>query len=187
METKTLHIIQKLAKLGKVLSKIVAICCIVGAAGCLVGIISLSLGDFEAVKIGGVTIHSMIEKSAETSIGTVHASMAVGLILCTAEAVMAKLAQRYFQNELAAGTPFTFDGASQMLRLGISIICIYIGALIAADISYAIVNHNFLDVADMRLDDYNQVGTGIAFIVTSLLCKYGAEKEAGNKELKEII
>lgn len=181
METKTLHIIQKLAKIGKVLSKIVAICCIVGAVGCLVGIASLSLGDFEAIKIGGVTIHSIIGKSAETSIGTVQASIAVGLILCTAEAVIAKLAQSYFQNELAAGTPFTFDGARQMLRLGISIIGISIGALIAADISYVIVNHCFADVADLHLDNSNQVGLGIAFIITSLLCKLGAERDVANE------
>lgn len=181
METKTLHIIQKLAKVGKVLSKIIAICCIVGAVGCLVGIISLSLGDFESLKIGGVTIHSIIEKSTEMSIGTVYASMAVGLILCTAEAVMAKMAQRYFQNEITAGTPFTIDGAKEMLRLGIYIIGISLGALIAADISYAIVNHYSLDVADMHLDVFNQVGIGIAFIITSLLCKLGAERNIVNE------
>lgn len=156
METKTLHIIQKFAKLGKVLCKIVTICCIVGAVGCLIGIISLSLGDFEAVKIGGVTIHSIIEKSAETGIGTMYASMVAGIILCTSEAVMAWLTQRYFQNEIAAGTPFTFNGAKEMLRLGIYIISISIGTLIAAEISYAIVNHYFLDVADIHLDDFNQ-------------------------------
>ena len=180
MNTKTLHIIQKLAKIGKVLSKIVAICCIVGAVGCFAGIISVSVSNFETIKIGGVTIHSMIEKSADISIGTMYASMVAGLILCTGEAVIAKLAEKYFKNELAAGTPFTFSGAKEMLRLGIYIISISIGALIAADISYAVMNHCFSDVADMHLDDCSQVGMGIAFILVSLLCKYGAERVAEN-------
>ena len=56
----TLKVIQSLSKIGKILSRIVFVCCIVGFCGCIVGIISLSLGA-ETFKLGGVTIHSMIE------------------------------------------------------------------------------------------------------------------------------
>lgn len=176
METKTRHTIQTLAKVGKVLSKIVSICCIVGAVGCIVGILSLAFGEFEARKIGGITIHSIIERSA--SIGTMYAEMTVGLIFCIGEAVIAKLAATYFQNEIAAGTPFTLSGAKELLRLGICTICISVGAWIGAEIAYTIITNCFSKVADMQLDGFSQVGTGIAMLLASLLCKYGAEKNA---------
>ena len=74
MESKTLKTIQVFSKIGKVLSKIIFICSIVGACGCLVGIISLAVGMTESLELGGVTIHAMIEKSAEMSIGTMIAA-----------------------------------------------------------------------------------------------------------------
>lgn len=177
METKTLRIIQKLAAVGKVLSKIIAVCCIIGIIGCLIGIVSISTLGLDTFKIGGVTIHSMIEESAEMSFGTLYAYMTVGLILCIGECIIAKKAEKYFRNELTAGTPFTFDGAKEMLRLGIYIIAISVGALIAANISYSIMDHWLSDVAEIHLDAFGQAGTGLAFIIASLLCKFGAEKE----------
>lgn len=68
METKTLRIIQKLTKVGTILSRIIAICCIIGAIGCIVGIVSIAALDLDTFKIGGVTIHSIIEKSAERNV-----------------------------------------------------------------------------------------------------------------------
>ena len=88
---KTLGVIQKLAKLGKILSKIVFIFCLVGGICCAVGIISLQFIP-ESFKLGGVTIQSMVERDAGISLGTSYASMAAGLILCVGEAVLAKLA-----------------------------------------------------------------------------------------------
>lgn len=49
---KTLITIQTLAKIGKILSKIIFICCIVGFCGCIVGIVSLAIGA-ESLKLGG--------------------------------------------------------------------------------------------------------------------------------------
>ena len=82
----TLKTIQTLAKIGKVFSKIIFVCCIVGFCGCIVGIVSLALGA-ETFKLGGVTIHSMIENEAGLNLPTLYASMAVGLRFCAAEAV----------------------------------------------------------------------------------------------------
>ena len=178
MNTKTLGALQKLSKIGKILSKIVAICCIIGAIGCLVGIVSLLTTGIVEYSIDGITLHGLIENSAKTGTGTLYAVMIVGLILCIGEAVIAKLAEKYFKNELTAGTPFTFGGAEEMMRLGICIIGISFGTAIAVPIAYAIINHYFANVTEMDLNGAVQIGTGIAFILVSLLCKYGAEKDA---------
>ena len=61
---KALATIQKIAKAGRILSKIVFICSIVGAAGCLIGLITMPLIP-EGLRIGGLSIHGFIEKNAK--------------------------------------------------------------------------------------------------------------------------
>lgn len=171
---KTLKTIQTLSKIGKIISKIIFIFCLIGGIGCFVGIISLAVIP-DGFKLGGVTIHSMIKKNAEISIGTCYAAMAVGIVLCAGEAVLCKLAEKYFKNELAAGTPFTFDGAKELMLLGICTICIPIGTAVISGIVYGIMSSIFSGVADYSFSNTTSVGLGVMFIVISLLCRYGAE------------
>ncbi len=175
---KTLDTIQKLSKLGKILSKIVFVICLVGGILCAVGLIS-TLCLPESLKVGGVTIRSMIEKSAETSKGTMYASLVTGILLCVGEAALAKVAETYFRNELAAGTPFTFDGARALLRLGICAICIPLGTRIAAEIVYRIMARVLQDVAELQLENTVSLGLGIMMIIGGLLCRHGAELARG--------
>ena len=184
---KTLQNIQTLSKVGKILCKIVFIFCLVGGIGCAVGIVSLALLP-DQLQIGGVTIHNMVEKNAEVSLGTCYAAMAAGIVLCTGEAVLCKIAGRYFKNELAAGTPFTFDGAREMIRLGICTICIPIGTQIIASIVHAVFRVTMADVQPIELSAFSSgsISLGFMFIVSALLCRHGAEisekKEQGEKE-----
>lgn len=171
---KTLKTIQTLSKIGKIISKIIFIFCLIGGIGCIVGIIGLALIP-DGLRIGGVTIHSMIEKNAEISMGTCYAAMAVGVVLCAGEAVLCKLAEKYFKNELAAGTPFTFDGAKELMRLGICTICIPIGTAVISGIVYGIMSSIFSGVEDYNISNITSVGLGVMFIVMSLFCRYGAE------------
>lgn len=171
---KTLNTIQKLSKIGKVLSKIVFIFCIVGFCGCIVGILSMALGA-PTLKNGGVTLESMLNTEADVTIGTVYAAMATGMILCAGEAVLAQFAEHYFKRELADGTPFSFGGAKEMQRLGILTICIPIGTQIVAEIVYAVMEQTMRGVAPLRLDNAGSIALGVMFLVVSLICKYGAE------------
>ena len=174
---KTLKTIQTLCKIGKVISKVIYILCLVGGIGCAVGIICTALIP-DSIKIGGVTVHGLIESSAEVSMGAIYTAMAVGMIFCAGEAVLCKFAERYFRNELAAGTPFTLDGAKEMIRLGILTICIPIGTAIVAGITYGIMSAVFGKVADLDLNGSFSIGLGVMFIVTGLICRYGAESTA---------
>lgn len=73
----TLKTIQTLSKIGRILSKIVYICCVVGFCGCIVGIISLGLGG-EVFKLDGVTIHSIIESHSHMSMPSLYTAMCQG-------------------------------------------------------------------------------------------------------------
>lgn len=187
---KTLNTIQTLAKIGKILSKIIFIFCLIGVIGSIVGIIGLAVIP-DGFKIGGVTIHGIIQKNAEISMGTCYTVMAVAIVLCAGEAVLCKLAEKYFKNELAAGTPFTLDGAKELMRLGICTICIPLGTTVLSGIIYAVMRHFLSDVAETNLSNTVSIGLGVMFIIMSLVCRYGAEmtqkKEADQKGNKDEI
>ena len=121
--SKTLKTIQTLCKVGRILSKITFIICIVGAALCVAGIISLALIP-EGIKFDGLTIQGLVQKHAGVSVNTCYAAMAAGIALCAGGAVLAKFEELYFKRELASGTPFTFDGAKELIRLGVLTIAI---------------------------------------------------------------
>jgi len=174
----TLKTIQTLSKIGRILSKIVYICCVVGFCVCIVGIISLGLGG-EVFKLGGVTIHSIIESHSHMSMPALYTAMAVGIVLCAAEAVLSKFAEIYFKNELADGTPFTMRGAKELMRLGILTISIPLGMVIVCSIGVAIADNFFPEIEELSLDGYSSVGLGVMMIVSSLLCRYGAETSGG--------
>ena len=113
--------------------------------GCIVGIISLGLGG-EVFKLGGVTIHSIIESHSHMSMPALYTAMAVGIVLCAAEAVLSKFAELYFKNELADGTPFTMRDAKELMRLGILTIIIPLGMVIVCSIGVAIADNFFPEI-----------------------------------------
>lgn len=171
---KTLNTLQTLSRLGKVLSKIVYIFCIIGICGCGVGILAMLFGA-ETLKLGGVTLHSVLETHSDIGSGTVFATLSAWLILCIGELFLSCMALRYFDNELKAGTPFTVDGANEMLHLGISAIWIPIVAQVLAQVAHGVIAQLMENVDKLSLSGFDSVTLGVAFIVVSLLCKYGAE------------
>lgn len=178
MESKTLNTIQVLMKIGRILSKIAFIACIVGASLALVGLLSVAVGQKEILKLGGVSVYLLAFGDAGVSTGTMYAATSLAFIFCLCEVFMAAAANSYFKLELAAGTPFTLEVASKMHRVGAAIVLLSIGCLVLAQISYTIINGNFSDVADMHVEGYTSIGVGFAFIVCSLLCKLGAEQRS---------
>lgn len=174
---KALHTLQVLAKIGRVMSKVVWICCLVGAIGCAIGIASLAVGVDNVLKLGNLTIHGIVEQEAGMSMGTMYSAMAVAMIFCIGEMVLAIFAERYFKHELADGTPFTFEGAAEMKRLGILTIVLPVCMQFVAEITYEIMKHSFQNVTEMHSDDLTSVGLGIMFLVMSVMFRYVAELE----------
>ncbi|MBQ5521261.1 MAG: hypothetical protein IIT86_00380 [Oscillospiraceae bacterium] len=178
---KTLITIQTLAKIGKAFSKIIYVCCIVGFCGCIVGIVSLAIGA-ETFKLGGVSVHSMIENKAGMNLPTLYASMAVGLLFCASEAVLCKFAEIYFKNELADGNPFTLRGAKELMRLGILTVAIPLGTVIICSIGVSIADNVYPGIDKLSIGEFSSVGLGIMMIVLSLFCRYGAELNEGKPD-----
>lgn len=177
----TLNTIQTLSRIGRLLSKLVYICCVIGAVGCAVGMASLPFADSGILKIGGVTIYSLIVNRAGIELNSLYPLMTGAMIVCVGQAVTAKFAEGYFRHELAAGTPFTFSGAKELFRLGILTICVPLGSLIAAQIISAILAALLGCGEAFQLDSVDSVTLGVMFLFGALVCEYGAQC-CGNKE-----
>lgn len=158
----TAHTLQKLSKLGKILSKIAFIFAVIGFVGCIVGIASAQFGSGPILKLGG-------------------AALSGWLVICAGEAVLAKFAEVYFSNVLKAETPFTLAGAKELLRLGILTAAIPTGCAVLGDIVQGVVSGLLRVTADGAMDVYTECGSalvlGMAFILGSLLCRLGAEQK----------
>lgn len=136
---KSLQTIQKLFKIGKKLSRIAFIFSVIGFCGCIAGLLSLSFGNGSLIKLGGVTLHQLISEEYGYNIKGITASLSGWLVVCAGEAVLAKFAEVYFQNELQAETPFTLAGAKELLRLGILTITIPTGCAVAESIVEGVI------------------------------------------------
>lgn len=173
MNSKTLEAIQTISKIAKVLSAIAYVCCLVGSILCIVGL--SCIGIPQGIRVGGVTVYSMIEGLEGFNVGTSYAVLLGGAIFCVAGCVMSKLARNYFENELAAGTPFTIEGSKELMHLGICIAAISFGSTVLAAAGNAAIGKLYTDVIEMSFDASGMILLGLAFIVASLVCKHGAE------------
>lgn len=175
MESKTLTTIQKVFNVGRILAKIAYVFSIIGAITCLVGGVIMIATDSASFEIGGVTIHAIMNKNASVNFGTALASLVAGFIICGGEVFVAKKVITYFENERATGTPFTYDGADELKKVGIFQIWFPIVMLAVAAIAVAIVKLIYPETTELDISGAVNIGTGLFFIIISLLCKYGAE------------
>lgn len=175
---KSLDILQTMAKIGKILSKVAFVASVVGAVLSAVGIVLTAVNVADAVKVGGITIHGLIDKSGY-DMESLYAIMSAWLIMCIGECVLAHYAARYFENELKSGTPFTLSGAKELLRLGILTAALPIAFETVAKVVAGIVAAT-LGVASsyavaISVDNDGAVILGLCFIASSLICRYATE------------
>ena len=187
-QSKNYKIVRKIAKIGKILSKVAFVFSIIGICGCLVGLLSNIPGSGKVFKIGGVTIYGLLADFTAYKVKSISATLVAWLIVCIGQAVLAKFAELYFCNALMAGTPFTEAGARELRRLGIMAIAIPTGCVVLAEIVQGIMM-GFMNMtadggADLSFDNEASIIVGVMFIACSFLCGYGAEVLEGKNNTK---
>ena len=178
-KSKNYKILQMIAKIGKILSKVAFVFSIIGICGCFVGLLSNIFGSGKVFKIGGVTIYGLLADFDAYNVKSISATLGAWLIVCVGQAVLAKFAELYFRNTEASGTPFTHMGARELRRFGIMMLVIPTGCAVLAEIVQEIMT-GFMNVmsdgwSDLNFDNEASVIVGVMFIVGSFLCGYGAE------------
>lgn len=178
---KTLKTIQILSKIARIISKIIFIITLVCAIICLAGIFMLAL----AQSIPSINIDSIVSNATGADIAVAYFSCFVGVIACVFECILAKFAEIYFKNEIAAGTPFTYEGSKEILRLGILALALPLGSSIISSIVHGIFSLFSVAVRNMPLDSSASLDMGIVFILASFIFKYGADIIANAKSKEE--
>ena len=138
-QSNNYKIVRKIAKIGKILSKVAFVFSIIGICGCLVGLLSNLFGSGKVLKIGGVTIYGLLADFTAYNVNSISATLVAWLIVCIGQAVLAKFAELYFHNALMAGTPFTQVGARELRRLGILTMVIPTGCAVGAEVVQGIL------------------------------------------------
>ena len=182
---KTLNILQVLAKIGKILSMIVFVCCCVGGGACLFSLLTVgSVGS--ALNILGVDIFGLIQVETGITYTQMLTEILTGAIACAGQAVVAKFAHVYFRRELEAGTPFTLAGAKELFRLGILSLAIPAGTYTLSAIVLAAAKAVSGESSVFSWGGGIPLSMGVALLVVSLLCRYGAElSQSGQPAMKE--
>ena len=181
--TKTLKTIQTIMKVGKVLATIVFVCCIIGAVGCALGIVGLSMTPLIGITpetLAELLDEESLEIFADGYLGKAYFGCIVGIISCVAEAVLAHLAINYFKKELEVGTPFTFEGAKELFRLGVINLCVMLGLSVVEGMIFGIMWVFFPNITEPKTSV--SLGTGLWMMMLSVFFKYGAEISAQKSE-----
>lgn len=181
--TKSLNTLKTVAKIGRILSKIVFICCLVGGIFSLVGIVSLAIGAKNNIQIGDVNIHLFIEEKAEMSVNDLYTAMAVAIALCSTQAVLAKFSEKYFVRRLNGGTPFSADCADDTKKFGIVVIVLsLVGSFLTSLVHdvMAVVMEDVTSVSELNAG--SSVWIGVMFLVLSVVFRAGLEQSNAKGE-----
>lgn len=166
MKNKALSNILTVFKVAKILAKVVFILCIVGGAGCLV---ALSVLPF----FGSVLPMELLTDEG-LNVPSLYLACVMGAISCAGEAVLAFLAERYFGNVLAAGTPFTLEGSKECFRFGIASIIVSVAVSFVSGFAVGIAMILSRGASDVDVDASVSLTTGLFFLFLSMIFKYGA-------------
>lgn len=170
--SKSLKTVQTVCKVCKVLAEIAFVLFVVIVALMLAAAIFTGTDNFDALLLsGGVVLDDMLQQTGVTQDYMVAVFVCLTIIIA-AEAVVAKFINVYFKHELKAGTPFTFEGAKEMLRLGIITIAVPVGASVISAIYLTVVT---ADSGDWNFSVKISLGMGLMFLALSPLLKHGTE------------
>ena len=100
-------------------------------------------------------------------------------VACAISGLLLWFAHSYLTHELADGTPFTDNGATELRRLGVLTIVLPLAGLIVRAIPYAAFDMS----APYGLDNASSVILGVVLIIASVVFRYGAELAHPGEEM----
>ena len=184
---KSLKIIQTIAKVGKVLCQIFFVLGIIGGVGSLVGL--LSLGLMQGLQMDEEILQYIGEFEMPLDMPTLYFGCIVGVLACVGECVVIKFFQKYLEKELKAGTPFTFEGAKELFKVGIISIAVTVIGSVLMGTTYGIFSTLNPSMVELNYEFGFDIGAGLAMMFFSVIFKYGAqilaEKNAPQEQLTE--
>lgn len=173
---KSLKTIQTIVKVFSILSLIGFIASIVGAGFSLIGVSVLS-----AIREDSELWQKILEQIPDAKLLDLNAARCASLnsiFYCAESAVLCGFSRSLFKFELSVGTPFDKRVSKRMLRDGIIYLAVPVGVILITSVISAAFNVKYSE------GNYSQFAMGIAYLIISVICSYGAEiKEAADRNL----
>lgn len=170
---KSLKIIQILAKILRVIFIVVFIACIVGASFCLLGLILLPIFQGTVIYEGKTFEVWLMDR--DIPLYEAYLAVSTGLLSCGVGIFLGKYNELFFKEEIELGTPFSKDIVRKMRMVALINIIASFALGIVVGIGVGIVkavNHSDFE---FKYELLSFVGFGLALLVISLFCDYGAE------------
>ena len=183
---KSLKIIQTLCKIARVICIIIFVLSIIGAAGCLIGIILMPALKDEVI-YNHKTLEQLLEKNG-TNFNVALTAMIMAFVVCGVSIFLSKYTELFFKKEIEVGTPFNKDIVRRMRVLGVVHIVTGILTTVIVSSVIAIAVASNPDVENSRnfnLSNVSSLWFGIAMLIISLFANYDVEKEEALKKESE--
>ena len=174
---KNLKIIQTIAKIGKILSQVAFVCCIVAVSLCSLAFLTLIL-------LPQVDLTKLLIEEGETNIETLYASLIVAIVVCASEIYVAFRSKKFFIHELEIGHPFTHEIAGELKKLAWITIIINIVTSFVCEIGIAIANYINPAIKDINMS-FASIGFGLTLLFIAILCDYGSDIADGYVQLSD--
>lgn len=190
MEKSVLNKIQKVAKVGKIISVIALVFSVLGFGLSLAGIGSLFVSQGN-VSIGSKILGNIIS-TEKISYQEAYITTTIAVVTCACDFIIAKKTKEYFSDELKAGTPFTSILAVQLKKLGKTIVIVSIISVVLSSFVqplYALImNDQTILNIEIELSTNGILGLGLIFIVLSWFVEYtvAIEKKLEKQQSQEV-
>ncbi|MBQ8177714.1 MAG: hypothetical protein IJ033_00840 [Clostridia bacterium] len=187
---KTLSTIQGLMRLGRVLTIITLVFSIIGMVGCAVGGVALyATGDLIIeTEQGDITLGEFVYDETMATMEMLYFVIIVAFFACMTEVIISDRMAKYFKFELSEGTPFTFEGAKKLKKVGILAIVLPIVVEIVAAVIAVFLLANVPEAlpatesTSTEITYASSLGTGVMMLIFSLIFKHGAELNEAQKK-----
>lgn len=172
--SKSLSWIQTIAKIGKIVCKVVFILSIIGAVGATIGLLSVvALGSASLLDLGLLS-----EQKGDNFFSLSIFSCINAIITCAGTAIISRLGERYLDHELQAGTPFTQEGAHELFRYGITTIIVSVASSVLSGLVFGVFWIFKFAYADADAATGLSIELGLILLLLSLIFQHGAELRA---------
>lgn len=176
---KTLDTIQKLARIGKTVTRIFLILSILFITLSIITLMAVILSDSMSVDVRNYTIGGLFRGRGDIAALDIIIYIIALSVFFIGHTYLWNSAYRYFAVEVETGTPFKEENYRNLRALGIATILFpaLFEMLTLILLNFA-SEHVFSGSAIMEYNPLSTFSLGVMIIFVSLVCRYGAEKEA---------
>ncbi|MBE6984235.1 MAG: hypothetical protein E7434_01225 [Ruminococcaceae bacterium] len=169
------------AKIIQAIAMALKVVCIVMIVFYGIAALASGLGLLETVfsessrPIARFMLEEYLGYNARLSLTELRVILIGSIVAAVAEILVLLFLSRYFKHELKAGSPFTFEGAKELLWVGIKALIIFAVAMAICCVTRLIAFGN-TDLPEIETEMFQVSRHGAELILLSLLLRFGAEE-----------